>query len=445
MKRISMVGFCLAAVFALSAMAATSATATGYDWTVNEVPLKAGETKKVAFESTSVATLKVPGLGFAVVCQHFSGTKTIVGGELGTAKAAKSTMVGCSVEGEPGTLVSGPYGPEEAGTLVTHGRVPELLIHSFSFKHLTVDFVIPAGPHAGEYAVEGAVAAKLRTAEEGVEVEYPEAPLPESSLTVNGVPAVFEGTEREKLTGGGTLGFGVLNQTSEPLTYYECVKSKVKGGGGYLDKKCSEEVDQSPVLGSYELRAGAGKGKAFVGKGKAATLHVPAGKPPRTVTCKASADVGTADAGTPATWSKVVATLTGCTSESQSCTSAAAPVGTIVTSALKGTLGYLSKESHEVGVDLSPEAGMDLAVFSCGGLEFDVAGSVIADQTGDINAFSKSSSEVFAVTGEGLQSVTSFEGGPPDVLETTVGGSGPFTSGLQATIVNKGEELELKA
>lgn len=232
---------------------------------------------------------------------------------------------------------------------------------------------------------------------------------------------------------------------AEPA-FYECAKLTAKPyTGKYTDKKCSKEATSGEIAegkkNKYELQEGVGKGKVFKGKGGKATLHTPAVG--GVVECKSFKDEG--KIATPTTESKVVSTFTSCTSLSKKCTSPGAKAGSIVTNNLKGELGYINKAKKEVGVLLSPETGTVLAEFNCEGLEIVTTGSVIGTQTGDINTFSKSSTNTFAVNGEGFQVVKNFEGGSTHVLESLINGSGPFESGQEASALNKGEELEIKA
>ena len=233
---------------------------------------------------------------------------------------------------------------------------------------------------------------------------------------------------------------------AEPA-FYECAKLTAKPyTGKFTDKACSKAASAEEIAAGkknkYELKEGIGtKGKAFKGKGPAATLHTPAvgGE----VTCKSFADTGFIN--TPTTENKVVSTFKTCESLKKKCLSPGAKAGTIVTKNLQGALGYISKSPLKVGVVLSPETGTVLAEFNCEGLEIETTGSVIGEQKGDINVFNKKSENVFTVNGEGLQSVKSFEGGSTHELLSKINGSGPFPSGQQATAVNTGEELEIKA
>lgn len=220
--------------------------------------------------------------------------------------------------------------------------------------------------------------------------------------------------------------------------FFECKKVT---GGKFADKKCS--TPGSGKTAKYELQPGVGKGKVFKGKGGKATLHTPAvgGE----VVCGGFKDSG--KIATPTTQTGVVSIFTKCVSLGKNCTSpgAGAKKGEIKTKALKGVLGYINKGAGKAGVALSAESGSILAEFNCEGLEIVVTGSVIGEIT-PTNTFTKTSNDIFAVTGGGLQTITAFEGeaAKSHVLESLVSGSGPFESGQEATAVQKGEELELK-
>jgi hypothetical protein len=229
---------------------------------------------------------------------------------------------------------------------------------------------------------------------------------------------------------------------------YECHKLTVKPfKGKFTDKKCTKAAtkaeEEAGKTNKYELQPGIGKGKVFKGKGGKATLHTPAvgGE----VTCGGFKDEGKLTS--PTEQAKVLSIFTKCVSLGKNCSSPAAKKGEIKTHLLKGTLGYISKTGPKVGVALQAETGSILAEFNCEGLEISVTGSVIGEQTGNINVFNKTTSDVFKVNGEDLQEPNHFEGEAPKshVLLSLINGSGPFESGQEATAVNKGEELEVKA
>jgi hypothetical protein len=216
-------------------------------------------------------------------------------------------------------------------------------------------------------------------------------------------------------------------------TFYECAKV----AGGKYEKKCGK-LQEGKGKGGYELEPGIGKGKTFKGKGGTATLHTPAVG--GVVTCKAFKDEGKLTS--PTTEGDVVSTFSGCESLEKKCHSPGQKAGTIVTNKLAGETGEIEGGSG-AGVDLKPESGTYLAEFECEGLTVKVTGSVIGEET-PVNKFTKTEDSIFQVNKEGYQQYKKFKGGPEDVLESLIDGTGPYESGQQAEAVNKGEELELK-
>jgi hypothetical protein len=238
------------------------------------------------------------------------------------------------------------------------------------------------------------------------------------------------------------MGIAAASASAAP-TYYECAKAAKVGKaytGNSNNKTCTETNEKGE--GKYNLQPGRGKNKIFKGKGGAATLHTPTvgGE----VKCSTSKDEGLVNASF--TGQEKVKVIFGkCISLGKNCSSAGAKKGEIKTNALEGTLGYISKSPLKVGVSLKGEGGADSADFNCEGLVIETKGAVIGEITGDVNAFSKESTDIFTVNGEGFQTVKNFEGGSTEVLKSEINGSGPFESGEQTTTVNKGESLEIKA
>lgn len=258
--------------------------------------------------------------------------------------------------------------------------------------------------------------------------------------------------------GGALLVLGILLAAFAPAgalaaepALYECAKqTKVekKYHGRFTEKKCATEATEAQQAegkkNAYELREGIGKGKGFKGKGGGTNLEV---KGLGGVTCTASSDAG-AFTG-PKTAGKVSVVFKGCALLGHSCENAS-KAGEIKTNTLKGEIGYINKETHEVGVDLSPETGLYEATFHCGEIEMRVSGSVIGVVKSPLNVFTKVATLDFEQAA-GRQDVEGFEGEPNDTLGTEIAKLGTesfgeaFGSGEEAEVTNKGEELELKA
>jgi hypothetical protein len=255
-----------------------------------------------------------------------------------------------------------------------------------------------------------------------------------------------------------TAASAFAEEKSPPPTWYECAKVK----GAKLEKGCGKEGGK----GGYELKAGIGKGKTVKGKGGKAVLHnVIPGKGDIKVECASFKDE--LKIALPNLVYGVKSTFSKCKSLGVPCQNEGGKKETIVTETLAGELGYLSSSGPVVGADLAnektPGAGY-LAQFECTGVaKVRVHGSVIGEQKGDVNKFSKTSENIYSVgpyLGElspgytPLVNQPEFEGGSADILLTELNGpetgnkwepSGGLPSGQEGTAVNKGEELEVKA
>jgi hypothetical protein len=164
--------------------------------------------------------------------------------------------------------------------------------------------------------------------------------------------------------------------------------------------------------------------KPFTSKSGVSNLET-VGK--KRVKCKADTNTGEI---TGPNAGQVTIRFTGCESSKFLCNSPGAAAGEIVTFPLTTTLGYVNRETKEVGLDLSNPAGALVMEFQCANIRGVVRGSVIGKIT-PINKPVKPPSKftVKFIQKAGKQSITAFAGGPPDILETSFGG--PFEpSGL---------------
>jgi len=158
------------------------------------------------------------------------------------------------------------------------------------------------------------------------------------------------------------------------------------------------------------------------------------------------------------TVSNVDTTFTGCEvpaaeGKGTPCTSPGAKEGEIVTTPLEGELGVIKKEPNPindtVGIVLFPAPGASVAEFECGPFfetffeKVVVTGSVIHQVT--INKMLLSESEKF-VQKNGIQKPESFDGGPADVLESSLNGGTPVQSGegLLTKLTNE-EKIEVNS
>lgn len=261
---------------------------------------------------------------------------------------------------------------------------------------------------------------------------------------------------------------------SEP-SIWQCVKAsknaEKKYTGGYTDKKCSAESPthegkyqfEEWFLGNKEAKTGKqGKVKELKAKGAkgiGANLEVIG---LGGVFCAKTAATGFFNG--PKSARDVVATFSGCELEHKPCKSlqAGTKSGEVKTFPLKAEIGYLSAAEHLAGAAFSPESGLYLAQFECGGeQELRVSGSVIGEvKTGEsspYNKFSKSVTIAFEESAgkqecRGGKECLSLEGVAGEhklEVELSQAGQevfGPRTqAGEEDTIEGKGEELLLKA
>jgi hypothetical protein len=241
-----------------------------------------------------------------------------------------------------------------------------------------------------------------------------------------------------------------------------CAKAVPKNTGNYTDSSCS--MHSSPAgTGKYELAAGVGKA-GFKGKGGETVWHmVIAGKGDPKIECASFKDSG--KVASPNEVFDVVFTFSKCKSLGSPCSSGA-KIETVTTEPLSGELGWISKSGKKAGLDLANEAapGSGLIVnMECTSFaKIRWFGSVIGEQSGDVETIKKESSIVYAVgpyLGElkpgytPLTNTLAFEGGATDILLAELNGpetgntwqpEGGLPIGIEGTAVDKGEALMVR-
>jgi hypothetical protein len=230
-------------------------------------------------------------------------------------------------------------------------------------------------------------------------------------------------------------GLGVAATTASALpAFFQCVKVK----GGKFQAGCKAEGGK----GGFELREGIAKGKVFKGTGTTLDPFAPVAKGGE-MKCEKTKLVGALSTATRMTGLQV--TQTGCIGGvgEKSCTSGNHKRGTIVSSLLEGTLGYVNAAEHSVGLDLKAEGGGNLWSADCEGLTQEISGSLIGAIT-PLNTFTKTYTITFTRDSEKFQSIKKFEGEPEDVPIMVLNGSGPWKSSIAGSLTYKGELMELK-
>lgn len=248
-----------------------------------------------------------------------------------------------------------------------------------------------------------------------------------------------------------TAMMSAVSASAETLpAVYECAKlskSKVtKKYEGQYEKGCVTKNAKGE--GEYEfqpwnLAAKKNKAKEFKDtKGGGSRLYIVS---VGGVTCTKNTDAGYFTGSK--TVGKIRVVFTGCELNGQKCqgeSPKAANSGEVITNMLDGEIGYINKAAKEVGLVLRPESEPDFAAFHCGELQFVTSGAVIGRVTSAENVFTKEVTLKYQQE-EGRQEPESFEGGPSEVLGTTIDGGIVWLSGEATVATNKGEELELVA
>ena len=146
----------------------------------------------------------------------------------------------------------------------------------------------------------------------------------------------------------------------------------------------------------------------------------------------------------------VLMTLTGCqkSTASETCKTAGAAAGEIVTDALRGSLGIteaskLGMAKNKLGIDLRPIHGEAVFAATCGSTAVTVTGSVIVPVK--TNKMAATQSLKFAAS-KGIQKLTKFEGLPVDHLSAQIGAAPNEEAGLTlTTTLGAGEAFEVNS
>jgi hypothetical protein len=215
--------------------------------------------------------------------------------------------------------------------------------------------------------------------------------------------------------------------------------------GRYDNGRCS--VVNAKGEGKYELDSWeAAKKTTFRSKSEPASFdsYIEGFGIVGTVTCKSSRDsgqiVGPKEATTTLTFSR-------CKSGGESCTTEGQKVGTIETAPLTETFSLTRIGEEYAPVDvIKPHEGDPFFTMSCGAESVRTTGSVIGEVTGDINAISRTWTELFSVNASGEEMIQEVEQEPgvKHILLTEVVGVGSFGSAMALTDTVRGESFELE-
>lgn len=228
--------------------------------------------------------------------------------------------------------------------------------------------------------------------------------------------------------------FGLTPNAGSPPEFGRCIKTV---GGEFENSGCTTVAAGSS--GSYEWHPAFG-GSAPLEKTKFTTVMLEGTVSVLETIGKSRMVCDGASSSGEYTGSKsvgaVTVTFTNCTAFEGACTSAGAPVGTVVSQPLEGTLGVeelgAAPVENAIAEDLFPPGRSGpIAEFSCSGIAITVTGSLIAPVPSNLM---KLTVPIKFKAAKGRQLQESFVGDPPDVL---------FTSALGAT-EQSGEAMTVK-
>jgi hypothetical protein len=206
--------------------------------------------------------------------------------------------------------------------------------------------------------------------------------------------------------------------------------------GGFTKATCLEA--STTHTGKYEWESGV-VGAGFTTAGAAAKLET---INKTKVTCTSESGRGNIAASTAV--EDVVFRFAGCESAAHKCTTTGLAEGELESNKLEGTLGFESKASNEVGLDLYPSGGSGpFMQFNCNGFSTVLTGSLIGSVTADKIA---TTAALKFKASKGIQTPEAFEAGPKDILLSSLNGAAPEQAGLTlATTQTYEEAVEINA
>jgi len=224
----------------------------------------------------------------------------------------------------------------------------------------------------------------------------------------------------------------VSSAVAGPPDFGRC---QAKTGGKFSDSGCTK----SSAKGKFEWTTTIAKNKFSASSSTLSTLETVGGTK---ITCKAEKNSGAEYTGEK-TVGKIVAEFSGCETSKIACNSTGKGSGEITTFALKGALGVETPPT-KLEVQLTPEAGVLLAEFTCSTIHVEVKGCVAHPITSD--KMLTSSPEKFTAS-KGEQKPDKFSGGGADECAlSSNSGTGFEEAGqtITATVVNE-EGIEANA
>jgi alpha-tubulin suppressor-like RCC1 family protein len=214
-------------------------------------------------------------------------------------------------------------------------------------------------------------------------------------------------------------------ETAGPPEFGRCVKVAAKTGA-FANAGCTKKA-----AGSYVWMPGVVE-QGFTSSAGAATLETVNGTK---VVC--TGETGKGEYLSPKLVGSVVLRFTGCATRLK-CTSPGAHPGEVVTNPLEGVLGIRTASlPPKIALELFPDGFEPVAEFSCVPTTFVVRGTAAVPVVS--NKMQLASTLKFAAR-RGRQKPEGFEGGPREILETSINGYPFEQAGLTSEVQQTSEE-----
>jgi hypothetical protein len=257
-----------------------------------------------------------------------------------------------------------------------------------------------------------------------------------TSITAVAPPALAGSVEVTVTTPSGTsenssARFGYESGAPE---FGRCVSGPV--GSGFTDTSCKN----SAVAGKFAWLPGLEKTGFTTSSSSTAKFETTS---KAKLTCTSATLVGRVIS--PSAVGDVTIRFKGCQLNANTCTTPGLGAGEIESNPLEGILGFENKARLKAALDLFPDghSGPFLQYACAGGPTLSITGSVLLPLKADKMA---ATSKLKLNASKGKQKPEAFEGGTPDVLESSIGGTPDEQTGLKLSLMQVfEEEVEINA
>lgn len=370
---------------------------------------------------------------------------TITGTELEEATAVKfgsKPATSFTVDSSESITAVAPSGTGTVDVAVTTPSGTSQIVNADTYRYLrapVISFLSPqVGPVAGGTAVTitGGNFVEVSAVRFGAQEASEFKAESSTSITAVAPPALAGSVEVTVTTPSGTsenssARFGYESGAPE---FGRCVSGPV--GSGFTDTSCKN----SAVAGKFAWLPGLEKTGFTTSSSSTAKFETTS---KAKLTCTSATLVGRVIS--PSAVGDVTIRFKGCQLNANTCTTPGLGAGEIESNPLEGILGFENKARLKAALDLFPDghSGPFLQYACAGGPTLSITGSVLLPLKADKMA---ATSKLKLNASKGKQKPEAFEGGTPDVLESSIGGTPDEQTGLKLSLMQVfEEEVEINA